>query len=63
MHSHPAIVAVFLTDGHVRFHYPDGKSDEVNGKAGQALTMPGTTHSPENLATTPFEVILVELKS
>ena len=29
MHSHPATVAVFLTEGHHRFTYPDDKSKEA----------------------------------
>src|SRR5215470_9900558 len=36
MHSHPDLVAVFLTDMQVKMTTPDGKSQEQTGKAGQA---------------------------
>ena len=32
MHSHPATVAVFLSDGKGKFTFPDGKSQEIAGK-------------------------------
>ena len=35
MHEHPNSVAVFLTDGQVKFTTPDGKSREVPAKAGR----------------------------
>ena len=62
MHEHPAGVAVFLTDGKVKFTTPDGKSQEVTVKAGS--TQPGAkgAHLPENIGDKPFELILVELK-
>ena len=62
MHGHPASVVVFLTDARVRFTYPDGKSEEITGKAGQALYQDPFQHDPENLSDRPFEAILVELK-
>ncbi len=33
MHEHPANIVVFLTDAHVKFTYPDGKTEERHGKA------------------------------
>ena len=33
MHSHPFGVVVYLTDAHIRFHLPGGKSEVRNGKA------------------------------
>ena len=62
MHSHPALVVVFLTDAQIRFNDQGGGPQEVQGKAGEVVLMPATTHQPENLAGQPFEVILVELK-
>lgn len=62
MHEHPASVAVFLTDGHVRFTQPDGKSQESSPKAGTALWNAAGKHRPENVGDKPFELILVELK-
>ncbi|HYU19509.1 MAG TPA: cytoplasmic protein [Chloroflexota bacterium] len=62
MHSHPAAVLVFLTDAHARFTYPDGKTEEIRGKAGEVGALPAMTHLPESLSDRPFEVMLVELK-
>jgi hypothetical protein len=62
MHAHPAGVAVFLTDHHVKFTYPDGKTEEVHGKAGGTRWNEAVTHNPENTGDQPLEVILVELK-
>lgn len=63
MHRHPALVGVFLTDAHFRFTYPDGKTEDISGKAGQVLYFPAFEHLPESLSGTPFEAIAVELKS
>jgi quercetin dioxygenase-like cupin family protein len=62
MHSHPDNVAVFLTDDHVRFSYPDGKSEEVAAKKGEVKASPAGPHLPENIGDKPFELILVEMK-
>ena len=62
LHSHPALAAIFLTDAHVRFNDQGGGPQEAQGKAGEVVLMPATTHQPENLGGRPFEVILVELK-
>jgi quercetin dioxygenase-like cupin family protein len=63
MHSHPASVAVFLTDGKVKFTTPDGKSQAASAKAGDAQWEPAGPHLPENVGAKPFDLILVELKS
>jgi quercetin dioxygenase-like cupin family protein len=62
MHEHPNSVAVFLTDGQVKFTTPDGKSREVPAKAGSTQWTPAGRHLPENIGDKPFELILVELK-
>ncbi len=36
MHSHPATVAVFLTDAKGHFTFPDGKKQDFDVKAGQS---------------------------
>src|ERR1700693_6354464 len=36
MHSHPATVAVFLTDAKGQFTHPDGKKESFEVKAGQS---------------------------
>jgi len=62
MHSHPAGVAVFLTDAKGRFTFADGKTQDLTSKAGDSMYTPATTHLPENVGDKPFEVIVVELK-
>jgi len=62
MHGHPALVGVMMTDGHIRFRYPDGKIEDIQATAGQILNFPALQHLPENLGDKPFEVIAVELK-
>jgi len=63
MHRHPNAVAVFMTDVNGKFHFPNGTSQDVTSKAGEARWTPAITHMPENVGDQPFEVILVELKS
>ena len=63
MHSHPNAVAVFLTDAKGKFTSPDGKSEDLNAKAGDVVWNAATVHLPENLGDKAFEVVLVELKT
>ena len=62
MHSHPASVAVFLTDTKGQFSYPDGKTESFAGQAGDAQYGAATTHLPENTGDNGMDVIVVELK-
>jgi len=62
MHYHPSTVAVFLTDVHGKFTYPNGKSEEVQAKAGEPRWGKAGKHLPENTSDNAFELILVELK-
>ncbi len=62
MHSHPATVAVFLTDTNGQFNFPDGKKQSFANKAGDAQYAPATTHLPENTGDKGMDVIVVELK-
>jgi quercetin dioxygenase-like cupin family protein len=62
MHSHPAGVAVFVTDAKGQFTFPDGKKEDLTGKAGDARYTPAVTHMPENTGDKPFDVVVVELK-
>lgn len=61
-HSHLPGVVVFVTDQHVRFNLPDGTSQEIQAKAGDAVWMDATTHQPENLTDRPLEVLYIEVK-
>jgi quercetin dioxygenase-like cupin family protein len=63
MHEHPNSVAIFVTDVNGKFTFPDGKSQDISTKAGQAQWNPALVHLPENTSDQPFEVILIELKS
>src|SRR6185295_294138 len=63
MHRHPNAVAIFQTDGRVKFTFPNGKTEERDIKAGQTLWTPAIKHLPENLSDSDMEVILVELKT
>jgi hypothetical protein len=62
MHEHPASVAVFLNDGHVKFNLPDGTSQDNNSKAHDAIWADAGKHLPENVGDNPIEVIVIELK-
>src|SRR5450755_1409897 len=63
MHSHPASVAVFLTDLKGKFTMPDGKTQDVVSKAGAVQWEEATIHQPENTGDKGFELIQVELKT
>jgi len=63
MHSHPDLIAIFLTDGRVKFTFPGGKTEERDMKAGTTLFTPAVKHLPENLTDGDMEIILVELKT
>ena len=63
MHQHPPGLAVFLTDGSFKFTYPDGKTETIQGKAGEFLWFAEPwEHLPESLSDTGFEGIYIDLK-
>jgi quercetin dioxygenase-like cupin family protein len=62
MHSHPNTVAVFITDAKGRFTFPDGKTQEFDVKAGEAMADTAKTHLPENTSDKAFDVVVIELK-
>jgi quercetin dioxygenase-like cupin family protein len=62
MHSHPASVAVFLTDSTGQFTLPDGKKQPLSTKANEAMFTPAQIHLPENTGEKGMDLILVELK-
>ncbi len=63
MHSHPSRVVVCITDMHVLVTSPSGARQELHNKAGDSRWSEPVTHSVENLESTPFEVVEVELKN
>jgi quercetin dioxygenase-like cupin family protein len=62
MHGHPDGVIVFLSGGKVKFSYPDGKTEIIEMKPGEARYTPHTVHLPENESDQAMEAVLVELK-
>lgn len=62
MHGHPASVAIFMTDTHGTFTFPDGTSAPAERKAGDVMWSDAGKHLPQNVGPAPFDVILVELR-
>ena len=62
MHSHPDHVIYVVKDGKLKITLPDGKSNEINLKSGQAIWMPAGQHAVENLGKTEANNIVIELK-
>ena len=62
MHSHPDSVVVSLSGGKTMFHLPDGKTQVIEMKPGDAMFTPHTVHLPENVSDKPMDAVLVELK-
>ena len=49
MHSHPDSVAVFMEDQKAKMTHPDGKSEEMSAKKGEAIFTPAGAHLPEDI--------------
>ncbi len=62
MHKHFDHVMYMFNDGKVKITPLNGKTQEVDLKAGQALWMEATAHTVENLGKTDFHFLVVELK-
>lgn len=62
MHSHAACVVYVLSPGKFRSTTPDGKSTDIEYKAGDIVWREAITHSGENIGTTEFSTLLVEFK-
>jgi hypothetical protein len=63
MHAHPAMVTVSLTARDLKFTLPDGRTQHMLGKAGEVVWYDAHEHLPENLSSSPYEAVLIELKS
>lgn len=61
LHSHPPYVVYSLSPGKTRFTMPDGKTRDLDLKAGQAVWSDGGAHSQESITDT--HVIVVEIKN
>lgn len=62
MHSHPRGFVYALTDAKIKVSLPDGKTEEIVIKAGEARWREPVTHAAENIGTTEAHAIAVELK-
>jgi len=62
LHEHPDNAVVVLTNSKMKFTGEDGKSQEIENKAGDSMWSPAGKHMGENTGTGPIEAIIVELK-
>ncbi len=62
MHGHPNHVVYVLNDYTLDLKLPDGSSQVVPLKAGQAFWMEAGPHAAENIGQTTGHAIVVELK-
>src|SRR5260370_12512313 len=62
MHGHPTPLGVHLTDGHARFTFPNGKTEQLRFKAGAAPADPPAAHLPEHDRDQPSRFALLTLK-
>ena len=62
MHSHPDHVVYVLSDYTLDLKTPDGASQEVPLKAGQAIWMGAGPHAAQNIGRTEGHALVVELK-
>ena len=62
MHSHPPGVVFITSDGQLRTMLPNGSVSEASFKAGEVHWRDATTHAAENIGTTEFTALAVELK-
>jgi beta-alanine degradation protein BauB len=62
MHSHPNHVVYVLSDGKLKITMSEGKSMEVDLKAGQAIWMQAGQHAAENITKLEAHNVVIELK-
>jgi quercetin dioxygenase-like cupin family protein len=62
MHAHPAMVTVSLKARDLKFTLPDGRTQHMLGKAGEVAWYDPHEHLPENLSSSSYEAVLIELK-
>jgi Cupin domain. len=62
MHGHPDHIIYVISDYTLNLMLPDGTSQEVPLKAGQAFWMNAGPHAAENIGKTEGHAVVVELK-
>jgi quercetin dioxygenase-like cupin family protein len=62
MHEHPARITTNLTSGRSRVTLGDGRSQEMESRAGEVAWRPAIRHAVENLTDKPLEIVTTELK-
>lgn len=62
MHSHSDHLVYTINGGKVKFTYPDGKTKDVELKAGEATWIKAETHATENSGTTDLKLVVFEIK-
>lgn len=64
MHNHPSDHVVYvMKNTKFKLTFPEGKTNEVDLKAGQTLWMEAGSHATENIGTTEGHNLVIELKS
>jgi beta-alanine degradation protein BauB len=62
MHSHPRGFVYTLADAKLKISFPDGHTEEVVMKAGEAHWREAVTHAAENVGNTEAHAVALELK-
>jgi predicted metal-dependent enzyme (double-stranded beta helix superfamily) len=62
MHTHTAGVVYVFADARTRASYPDGRTQESSGGAGEAHWRNPLTHALENIGTTEAHAFAIDVK-
>ena len=62
MHAHGATITVSLTARNLKITLPDGRTRHILGRAGEVVWYNAHEHLPENMSSSPYEAVLIELK-
>ena len=63
VHEHPDNVIYYLSDGKLRLILPDGRTEDREVKAGTAVWSEASKHAAQNIGTSDFREIQIELKA
>ena len=62
MHAHGATITISLTARDLKITLPDGRTRHILGRAGEVVWYNAHEHLPENMSSSPYEAVLIELK-